>query len=185
MAKTLQEKYHKEAVPALVKKFGYRNRLQVPRILKVVVNSGIGKRSSDPSFAEKILPEITNSFANIVGQKPAVTSAKKSIAGFKIRQGQAVGLKATLRGKRMFDFLTRFISVALPRVRDFRGVSSGSIDKSGNLNIGLKEHIVFPEIDQDTARFDFGIEVSIISNAKRREEAIELYKLLGFPLKKE
>jgi len=185
MAKTLQEKYQKEAVPALVKKFGYRNRLQVPRILKVVVNSGVGKRSSEPSFAEKILPDIVDSFAKIVGQRPTVTSAKKSIAGFKIRQGQVVGLKATLRGRRMFDFLTRFISAALPRVRDFRGISPGSIDKSGNLNIGVKEHVVFPEIEQDTARFDFGVEVSIISSAKRREEAKELYSLLGFPLKKE
>ena len=185
MTKTLQEKYQKEAVPALMKKFGYRNALQVPRIMKVVINSGIGKRSSDPAFAEKILPEIVNSFSRIAGQKPALTSAKKSIAGFKIRQGQTVGLKATLRGRRMFDFLTRLIAIALPRARDFRGIDLKSIDKKGNLNIGIKEHIVFPEIDQDVARFDFGLEVSIISSAKRREEAKELYTLLGLPLKKQ
>ena len=185
MEKTLQKKYQKEVAPALTKKFGYGNPLQIPRIVKVVVNSGIGKRSSDPAFAEKILPEIANSFARIVGQKPAMTSAKKSIAGFKIRQGQTVGLKATLRGKRMFDFITRLIAVALPRVRDFRGIDLKSIDKNGNLNIGIKEHIVFPEVDSDAVKFDFGIEVSIISNAKCREEAIELYRLLGIPLKKQ
>lgn len=182
--KTLQEKYQKEAVPALVKKFKYRNALQAPRIVKVVINSGIGKLSGNPTFAEKILPEIVDSFSRIAGQRPALTAAKKSIAGFKIRQGQTVGLKATLRGKRMFDFISRLISVALPRVRDFRGIDLKSIDKNGNLNIGIKEQIVFPEIEQDTARFDFGVEVSIISNAKSAAEAKELYILLGFPLKK-
>jgi len=172
---------HKELIK---KEFGYKNDLEVPRIEKIVINTGIGRISQQANFEDKILPELIKEFSLITGQKPALQKAKKSIAGFKIRSGQIVGLKVTLRRKRMNDFLDRLVKTVFPRVRDFRGINLKSIDAKGNLSIGLKDHMVFPEINQETSKIDFGLEISIVSNAKNREEAIRLYRLIGIPLKK-
>ena len=131
------------------------NVFMAPKIEKVVINIGVGKMRQQPQFDEKILPEITKSLSLISGQKPALTRAKKSIAGFKVREGDVVGLKTTIRGKRMYDFLDRLVNAALPRVRDFRGISQNSVDAKGNLTIGVKEHTVFPEIDTDVSHFAF------------------------------
>ncbi len=175
----LREKYKKEVIPAMRERFGYKNDLAVPKIEKVVVNAGIGKFLKD----EKAQETIINDLAKITGQKPVYTLARKAISGFKIRKGMKVGLKVTLRKKRMYDFLDRLIHVAIPRIRDFRGIPEKSIDKEGNLSIGIKEHIIFPEIAHEDVKLIFGFEVTIVTNAKTREEAIELFKLLGFPIK--
>lgn len=167
------------------KAFGYKNDLALPKLDKIVVNVGVGRLSQQPSFEEKILPEVAKELAEITGQKPAPTKAKKSIAGFKIRAGQIVGLKVTLRHQRMYDFLQRLINVALPRLRDFRGIDLKNVDKKGNLNIGLQDHLIFPEVNPEASKVDFGMEISIVSTAKKREEAIELYRILGIPLKKQ
>lgn len=157
--------------------------LAAPKLEKIVVNVGIGRLSQQPNFEDKILPGLIQDISLISGQKPATCKAKKSIAGFKIRAGQIVGLKVTLRGRRMYDFLEKLIRVIFPRGRDFRGVNLKSIDTKGNLTMGLKEHTVFPEINPETSRVDFGLEISIVSNAKNREEAIKFYRILGIPLK--
>ena len=180
----LFQKYHKEVIPKMKEKFGYKNNLMVPRLEKIVVNVGVGRLSQQSNFEEKILPEIIKDLSSITGQKPAAAKAKKSIAGFKIRAGQTVGLKTTLRNRRMYDFLDRLNSVDFPRVKDFRGINLKNIDKNGNLTIGFKEHVIFPEINVETSKIDFGLEISIVSNAKNKEEAIELYRQLGLPLKK-
>lgn len=156
------------------------------RLEKIVVTSGIGKiAGSMQNFEEKILPAIIKDFAAITGQKPAVRRAKRSIAGFKIREGAIVGLAATLRGEHMVDFLLKLNTVILPRIRDFSGIAKESIDAGGNLNIGIKESVVFPEINSDEIRTEFGIQVTIVPKAvKSREEAINLYRNLGVPMKK-
>lgn len=184
MNKTLIEKYHKEAVPALKEKFGYKNSLAVPSLEKIVVSAGVGRLSQTPNFEEKILPELISEMSMITGQRPAPRRAKKSIAGFKLRSGQLVGLKTTLRRRKMFDFLERLIKIVIPRLRDFRGIDLKSVDQKGNLNIGFKEQAAFPEINPEISRVDFGLEISIVSNAKKKEEAMELYRLLGIPFKK-
>ena len=178
---TIKEKYIKEVIPAMQEKFGYGNNMAVPKIVKVVVNTGIGKTLKD----EKMRETIAKGLAVIAGQNPVFTLAKGAISGFNIREGMAVGLKVTLRGKRMYDFLDRLIGAAIPRIRDFRGLSSESIDKGGNLNIGIKEHIIFPEIAHEDVRFIFGLEVTVVTNAGNKDEAIELFRLLGFPIKKD
>jgi large subunit ribosomal protein L5 len=182
---TLQEKYLKEVVPAMMAKFGYKNRLAVPQIKKVVLNAGFGKAIAvqKGQTAQKMLAEITRDLSLICGQKPVITLAKKSIAGFKVRQGQKIGAKVTLRRKRMYDFLTRLINVALPRSRDFKGLPAKSLDEQGNLTIGIKEQSVFPEVPSDKISFLFGFEVTVVTGVGQREEALELYKLLGFPIK--
>ncbi len=177
----LLEKYKKEVIPLMKEKFGYKNNLAVPKIEKVVVNSGIGRALKD----EKIQETISRDLAVITGQKPIPTLAKGAISGFKIRQGMVVGLKVTLHGKRMYEFLDRLVGSTIPRIRDFRGLPEKSIDKGGSLNIGIKEHIIFPEIAHEDIRFIFGLEVSVVTNAKSREEAVELFRLLGFPIKLE
>lgn len=164
-------------------KFDRKNALEIPKIEKVVVNAGVGRLSQQPNFEEKILPEIIKELSLITGQRPAETQSKQSIAGFKIREGQIVGLKITLRGKRMNDFIQRIIKAVLPRIRDFRGIILKNIDSRGNLNIGLRDQMVFPEINPEESKVDFGLQISIVCNAQKREEAIELYKSLGFPLK--
>src|SRR3989338_4331095 len=174
----LQQKYRKEVIPAMKEKFGYRNDLAVPRIEKVVVNSGIGRVQND----QKAREEIAKDLALITGQKPAVRRAKKAIAAFKTRKGMIVGLVTTLRGERMYDFLERLISIALPRGRDFRGLKKESIDKNGNLTIGIKEKIIFPEISAESAKSIFGLEVCVKTTAKTKEEGRELLKLMGFPI---
>ena len=151
---------------------------------KLVVNTGLGRLSSQPNFEDKILPELVKEFSVIVGQKPAIRAAKKSIAGFKLRMGTVVGLKATLRKKRMEQFLKKMINVVLPRVRDFRGVKSTSIDQNGNLSIGLKEQLVFPEVSPETSKVNFGLEMTLVPKLKDKEKAVALYKELGIPFSK-
>lgn len=175
----LKQKYIKEVIPKMKEKFGYKNNLAVPEIEKTIVNVGIGSSLKDEKTQETISKDLTL----ITGQKPAPTLAKKAISGFKIRKGMTIGLKVTLRGKRMFDFLSRLINIALPRTRDFRGLDPKSVDEGGNLTIGIKEHIIFPEISPEDIKRIFGLEVTVVSNTKKREEALELFKLLGFPIK--
>ena len=174
-----KEKYSKKAIPAMKEKFGYTNNLAVPRIEKVVVNVGTGKIYKEADKVE----EIINSIAEISGQRPIRAKARKAVAGFKIRQGLEIGAKVTLRGKRMWQFIDRLINIALPRIRDFQGIEAKSIDEKGNLNIGMKEHIVFPEVSAEKVKNIFSLQVTVVTSAKSREEGIELFKLLGFPIK--
>lgn len=177
----LKEKYNKQVIKALQEKFGFTNVNQVPKIIKTVVNVGVGRFAKEQAFidnAEKSLIKIT-------GQRPVRTKAKKSISAFKIRQGMVVGLKATLRHDRMFDFLEKLINVSFPRIRDFRGISEKMIDRTGNLTIGFKEHIAFPEIRVDEIDNVHGLEICISTTARNKEEGLELFKQLGFPFKKE
>ncbi|TSC74389.1 MAG: large subunit ribosomal protein L5 [Parcubacteria group bacterium Gr01-1014_44] len=174
----LLTKYRKEVIPAMRAKFGYKNVMQVPKINKAVLNIGTGRYVKD----EKMLEKIEKDLALLTGQKPIATMAKKSIASFKIREGMKIGYKATLRKSKMYDFIDRLISIALPRTRDFRGLDKKSFEK-GVLNIGISEHSIFPEIHYETLKDVFGLEVSVITSAKNKEEAVELLKLLGFPLK--
>lgn len=153
-------------------------------IKKIVVNTGVGRLSQQPNFEEKILPEIIKELSLITGQKPSTSVAKKSIAGFKTRIGQIIGLKTTLRRRKMNDFMERLIKIVLPRVKDFRGVNLKNVDNGGNLTIGLKDQSAFPEINQEISKVDFGLEITIVSSVNKREEAIEFYRRLGFPLKK-
>ncbi|RJQ14603.1 50S ribosomal protein L5 [Candidatus Parcubacteria bacterium] len=178
--KHLLKKYREEVLPKLKGEFGVSSVMALPRIVKVIVNTGVGRVVKD----EKLLEQIQQDMSLIVGQKTIATKAKKSIASFKTRQGMTIGYKATLRGKRMYDFLDRLISIALPRTRDFRGIDEKSIDKSGNLTLGVKEHIVFPEVSTEHVRNIFGLEITVVTDAKNRQEALALYKSLGFPLKK-
>jgi len=155
------------------------NVMASPKIEKVIINIGLGRALKDEKFLEIALRDI----ALITGQKPKTTLAKKSIANFKIREGMVIGAVSTLRGQKMRDFVTRLVKIALPRTRDFRGIDAKSIDKSGNLTIGVKEHIVFPEIKGEEVRNIFGFEITIVVKAKNKEEALALYKTLGFPIK--
>lgn len=154
------------------------------KIEKVVVNAGLGRLSQQGQFEEKILPEVEKEFAAITGQKGSARPAKKSIAGFKIRENQTIGLKVTLRSRRMEDFLKRLANLALPRVKDFRGLDLKNVDENGNLNIGIKEQVVFPEIDTEKSKVNFGMQVTVVPKEKDRESSIDLYRRLGLPLKK-
>lgn len=153
---------------------------------KAVISSGVGKLSSQPAFAEKILPELMREFALITGQKPKTNPARASIAGFKIRTGQVVGLTATLRGKRMEQFLHKLISIVLPRIRDFRGIPLSAVDAGGNLNIGIRDHLAFPEISAEASKVGFGIQVTVVPKRAigNRDAAFDLYRKLGVPLQK-
>lgn len=181
----LQDKYKKEVVPLMMEKFGYKNKMAVPRIERVVVNTSFGRLVSEKSGeeAKKIYQSISDNLSLICGQKPQIRTAKKSISGFKIRQGVPLGARITLRGKRMYDFLERLIHIGLPRSRDFQGIDQKSFDEKGNLTLGIKEQITFPEIMPEKAKVIFGFEVTVVTGAKRREEGIELLRLLGFPIK--
>jgi large subunit ribosomal protein L5 len=181
----LPEKYNKEVVPEMIKKFGYKSRMAVPKIEKVVVNTGFGRLIVAKTSEEqkKFYNLVLNDLALICAQRPILTKAKKSIAGFKIREGMAIGAMTTLRGRKMYDFLERLIHIALPRLRDFRGIDTKSFGKEGNLTIAIKEHIVFPEVSPEKAKTIFGFEITVVTTAKSREEGIELLKLLGFPIK--
>jgi len=183
----LKEKYEKEVISAMMERFGYKNKMAVPKIKKVVVNTGFGRwvggRTSEEQ--KKIQQAILEDLALICGQKPVLTKAKKSISGFKLRKGTPVGAMVTLREQRMWDFLTRLIHIALPRSRDFRGIKETAIDERGNLTIGIKEHICFPEILPEKVKNIFGLEVTVVTSAKTRQEALEFFRLLGFPIKKE
>ena len=175
-----KDNYQKKIIPNLQKELKIKSVLALPEIKKVVVNIGLGRSLKD----EKFLEIATRDLALITGQKPKTTLAKKSIANFKTREGMVVGAMVTIRGRRMYDFIDRLINIALPRTRDFRGIDAKSIDKSGNLTIGVKEHIVFPEIKSEEVRNIFSFEITIVIKAKNREEALILYRALGFPIKK-
>ncbi|MCX6785296.1 MAG: 50S ribosomal protein L5 [Candidatus Komeilibacteria bacterium] len=179
MSISLREKYQKEVAAKMQKDFGYTNALAVPKILKVTLNVGIGKGKDDPKVAETA----ENTLKRISGQAPVYTLSKKSISAFKVREGMKVGLKVTLRGKRMWDFLEKLIGVTLPRVRDFRGLDPKNIDTTGNLNLGFKEHLVFPEIKSDEVERLHGLELAITTTAKNKAIALALFKYLGFPFK--
>jgi len=176
---SVKSKYAEKVVAKMKKKFGYKNDLEVPRIQKVVINSGIGKISKENDKIE----EVIRSLSEIAGQKTIKTKAKKAISGFKVREGMDVGVAVTLRGKKMWWFIDRLINVALPRTRDFQGIDKKSVDSGGNLNIGIKEHMIFPEIIPEKVKHIFGFQINIVSTAKNREEGMELLKLLGFPIK--
>jgi len=179
-AKSTKQQY--EAIKQdLMKDIGVDNTMNTPRITKVVVNVGIGRIIKDSDRVQ----EVYDAIRDITGQLPVKTLAKKSIAGFKIREGQAVGIKVTLRGQRMWDFLTRLVGGALPRVRDFQGIAMRSVDNEGNLNIGIKEHTVFPEVIAERVRTIFSLQVTVSCDANSREDAIKMYRALGFPLHKE
>lgn len=179
MSKLLTQ-YRKEVAPALQKRFGIENKMQVPRIEKIVVNVGIGRMLKDGKAIEKAERDL----GLMTGQKPVYRKAKKSISSFKIREGMDVGLSVTMRGKRMYDFLERLIAIALPMSKDFRGIDTKNFDTHGNLNFGIKEHNIFPEITYETLKDIFSLQVTITTTAKNREQGIELVRMMGFPLKK-
>jgi large subunit ribosomal protein L5 len=175
----LKERYEKEAVPALTKEFGYKNVMAVPKIEKVVVNMGLGEATSNAKIIEVGADEL----GRITGQKPVVRRAKKSIAAFKVRKGQPIATSVTLRGERMYEFLDRLVSIALPRVRDFRGVSPKGFDGRGNFTLGLKDQLLFPEIDYMKVDKSRGMNVSVVTTAKTDEEARKLLQFIGMPFR--
>lgn len=176
----MRKQYTEEVVPALIKRFGYKNINEVPRLEKIVLNMGLGDCKDNSKSLQLAVEELKM----IAGQKPVITTAKKSVANFKVREGMNVGAKVTLRGNRMYDFLDKFISIALPRVRDFRGISSKSFDGRGNYAVGVKEQLIFPEIEFDKVEKVRGFDICIVTTAKTDEEARELLKLLGMPFAK-
>ena len=173
----LQERYENEVVKSLMEKFNYSSKMQAPKIEKIVLNIGVGDAVSN----SKLLDDAVNELTLITGQKPVVTRAKKSIAGFKLREGQAIGCKVTLRGERMYEFLDKLVNVSLPRVRDFRGVSNNSFDGRGNYTLGVKEQLIFPEIDFDKVNKLRGMDIVFVTTAKTDEEGHELLAQLGMP----
>ena len=176
----LYDRYTNEAIPALKKEFNYTNPMQVPRIEKVVLNVGLGEAVSNA----KLIEVVCNEIGAITGQKPVVTKARKSIASFKLRQGMPIGVTVTLRRDRMYEFLDRLMNIALPRVRDFRGVSSKAFDGKGNYTLGIKEHIIFPEIAIDKIEKVYGMNICVVTSARTDDEARSLLKYLGMPFKK-
>jgi len=177
----LKEKFKKEITKKLKEKFGYVNDLQVPKLKKAVINVGFGRHTKEKSYIDNI----ESSLSRISGQKPVMTKAKKSISAFKVKEGTVIGAMVSLRGARMYDFIEKLINITFPRVRDFRGIDKKNIDRNGNITVGFKEHIAFPEIGADEVENLVGLEISISTSAKTREEGLELFKLLGFPLKKD
>jgi large subunit ribosomal protein L5 len=179
MAARLKQHYHKSVIPALTKEFGYKNLMAVPKVQKVSINIGLGEATQTP----KIMDGAVNELSQIAGQKPIVTKAKKSIAAFKLREGMSIGAMVTLRGDRMYEFLDRLMNVALPRVRDFRGVSSKSFDGRGNYTLGVKDQLIFPEIDYNKVEKVKGMNISITTTAKTDAEGLALLKNLGMPFR--
>ncbi|MCD7797015.1 MAG: 50S ribosomal protein L5 [Clostridiales bacterium] len=177
MAAVLKEKYQSEIAPALMKKFGYKSVMQIPKLDKIVINVGCGEARENA----KVVDAISSDLATITGQKPIVCRAKKSIANFKLREGMPVGVKVTLRGERMYEFLDRFLNLALPRTRDFRGINPNSFDGRGNYAMGIKEQLIFPEIDYDKIDAVRGMDIIMVTTANTDEEARELLKLMGAP----
>ena len=175
----LREQYQKEVIPALMKKFGYKSTMQVPKLEKIVINIGLGDTKENPKSLENAINDLTQ----ITGQKPMITKAKKSIAAFKLREGANVGCKVTLRSDKMYDFAYKLFNVALPRVRDFRGVSGNSFDGRGNYSMGIKEQLIFPEIEYDKVDKLRGMDIIFVTTANSDEEAKELLKLMGMPFK--
>jgi large subunit ribosomal protein L5 len=181
----LMEKYKKEVIPQMMEKSGYKTPMAVPKIKKVVINTGFGRLVAGKSTDEqkKIADFIVEDISLLSGQRAVKTRAKKAIASFKTREGMVIGAMVTLRGKKMIDFLEKLIHVVLPRTRDFKGIDPKAVDKEGNLTVAVKEHIAFPEILPEKARNIFGLEITVVTTAKKREEGLELLKLLGFPIK--
>ena len=177
MATRLKEKFSNEVAQAMMQKFGYRNVMEIPKVEKVVINMGVGEAVGNP----KVLDAAVNDMTIIAGQKPVVTRAKKSIAAFKIREGMPIGAKVTMRGERMYQFLDKLFNISLPRVRDFRGVSPKAFDGRGNYTLGIKEQLIFPEIEYDKIDKIRGMDIIIVTTAKSDEEARELLKLMGMP----
>lgn len=173
----LKEKYNQEVTKALMEKFSYKNVMQLPKVEKIVLNMGLGEAIANSKALENAVEDMTI----IAGQKPVVTRAKKSIAGFKLREGMPIGVKVTLRGDRMYEFLDRLISIALPRVRDFRGINPKSFDGRGNYTMGVKEQLIFPEIEYDKVDKIRGMDITVVTSALTDEEALELLKQLGMP----
>ena len=180
MASRLQEKYTKQVAPAMMEKFGYKNIMEIPKLDKIVINMGVGNAKENPKGLEKAIEEMEI----ISGQKPVTTRARKSVANFKLREGMPIGAKVTLRADKMYYFLDKLVSVTLPRVRDFRGVNPNAFDGRGNYALGLKEQIIFPEIEYDKIDQVRGMDVIFVTTAKTDEEARELLKLLGMPFSK-
>ncbi len=177
----LAEDYKKEILPKLVEKFNYKSVMAAPKVEKVIVNVGLGEAKDD----QKLLDTVVSELAEITGQKPVVTRAKKSVANFKIREGMPIGVKASLRGNIMYEFLYKLINITLPRIRDFRGVSAKAFDGRGNYSLGIREHTVFPEINIDKVDKVHGLEVTIVTSAETDEEAYELLSMMGMPFRKE
>ena len=175
----LQETYRKKVVPALKEQFKIPNVMAVPKIEKVVINSGIGKMVKD----DKGITKLEKDISLLSGQKAVFRKARKSISGFKLREGTNIGISFTVRGKRMYDFIDRLISIALPRSKDFRGIEIKNIDSDGNLNLGVKEHNIFPEVTYESTKDIFGLQVTVVTNAGSREKGLALFKMLGFPFK--
>lgn len=176
----LKEYYDKEVIAKLMEKFGYDNKNQVPKLVKVVINMGLGKSITDP----KIVDEAVEEMGNIAGQKPVVTKSKVAISNFKLRKGITIGAMVTLRKNRMYDFFDRLVNIALPRVRDFRGVPPKSFDGRGNYTLGMKDITIFPEINADKVRVTKGMDITIVTTAQTNDEAMELLRLLGMPFRK-
>ncbi len=176
----LKEYYSKEVAPALMNKFSYKSTMQIPKLDKIVINVGAGEAKDN----SKVIDAICTDLSAITGQKPLICKARKSVANFKLREGMAIGCKVTLRGERMYEFLDRFFNVALPRVRDFRGINPDSFDGRGNYNMGLKEQLIFPEIDYDKIDKVRGMDICFVTTATTDEEARELLKLMGAPFSK-
>ncbi len=173
----LQEKYVKEIRPELIKKHNYKSTMECPKVVKIVINMGVGEAVSEPKNLEEAVAELTQ----LSGQKPVITKAKKSIANFKLREGTPIGCKVTLRGERMYEFLDKLINISLPRVRDFRGVSNTAFDGRGNYTLGIREQIIFPEIQYDKVSKVRGMDIVIVTTAKTNEDAKELLTLMGMP----
>jgi len=176
----LQKRYREEIVPALVKEFNYSSVMMAPKIEKIVINMGVG----DATQNSKVLDDAVNDLTIIAGQKPVITKAKKSIATFKVREGQAIGCKVTLRGVRMYEFLDKLVSIALPRVRDFRGISRNAFDGHGNYTLGVREQLIFPEIDYDKVAKVRGMDIVIVTTARSDKEAASLLEKIGMPFRK-
>ena len=181
MSQVLKERYQTEVVDGMMKSLDLENVMEVPRIQKVVVNIGVGEALDNAKALESAVSDLTQ----ITGQKPIITKARKSIANFKLREGRAIGVKVTLRGERMWSFLDRLMNIALPRVRDFRGISANSFDGRGNYTLGLREQLVFPEIDYDTIDKLRGMEVTIVTSAQTDDEGRQLLEMLGMPFRKD
>jgi large subunit ribosomal protein L5 len=177
----LQERYTKEIVPALAKKFGRDNRLSLPKLSKIVLNMGVGKALQDKDRMKQAAEQL----GMIAGQRPQVTKARMAVSGFRLREGNEIGCRVTLRGRRMYEFLDRLVNIALPRIRDFRGVNPKSFDGNGNYSMGLTEQLVFPEIDPDTVTFTQGMDITFVTTTKNDDEARELLRLFGMPFRDE
>jgi len=176
----LKEKYQKQIGPQLQEKLGLKNAMLVPRLVKVVINVGFGRFAKEKEFMDSVAKGLTK----IAGQKPVMTTAKKSVSAFKIREGLVIGAKVTLRGQRMYDFVDKLVNITFPRVRDFRGLSEKAVDTQGNLTVGFKDYTAFPEIRAEEVTNIFGLEICLATNARNRAEGLELFRLLGFPFKK-